>query len=302
MPPQLPWTDEMVNVLLNLVVVKGVHIAAREEVKKKWNEVNDDLYLNPPFVGYKSVHYRKGDYRNLQEKYKRVKAAVVEDMHAGNKSKYTGELSQQYALIEQICQEIETQAELRNAKKEDAADLEKALRETEAKVLRKKEYGKRKNIDGTITDYTDGKRKAQGPGIDDVMSGIYESIKAKHSPANDEKMTEKTILTWINNNGKTSENLLSDSFISELDNFYYETLDLISSVGIQTIVSIYCSRGRGFDRELFQNSMRELGFKPLAYHKLYVGITNWHFKAEEEAKPTVTPLPMTELAGVDSSD
>ena len=152
----------MVNVLLNLVVVKGVHIAAREEVKKKWNEVNDDLYLNPPFVGYKSVHYRKGDYRNLQEKYKRVKAAVVEDMHAGNKSKYTGDLSQQYALIEQICQEIETQAELRNAKKEDAADLEKALRETEAKVLRKKEYGKRKNIDGTITDYTDGKRKAQG--------------------------------------------------------------------------------------------------------------------------------------------
>ena len=295
MAPQLPWTTEMIDVLLNLVILKGIHVSSRTEVKSKWCELNEDIYLNGCFAPFKSIYYKKGEYRNLREKYLKVKAAITEDMASGNKSKYSGELSQQYSLVEQICHEIDEDRELKNSRKGVAAELETVLKDTEDKILRRKEYGKRKSIDGVIVDYSEGKRKPSGSSIDDAIVNISETMKTRYSSSTNEREVERKILDWIRTEGKGPEDLLKDSNISLAYESYLDTFDLLNSVGIETLVSIYCSRGKSFEREQFQNSMRELYFKPIEFHKLYVGLTSWHFQAEDKYSKKVTPVPMEPL-------
>ena len=115
-----------------------IHIAVKKEL-------NEDLFKNAPFSRYKPTHYIKDEYRNLRAKYQKVKSTIVEDMHKGNKSKYNGYLSKQYELVEQICKEIDEANELRNAKKDDAAELEKVLKATEVKMRSRNTYGTQEN-------------------------------------------------------------------------------------------------------------------------------------------------------------
>ena len=57
MAPQLTWTDDMINtLLLELVILKGIHIAVKKEVKGKWKELDEDLFKNAPFSHYKLTH------------------------------------------------------------------------------------------------------------------------------------------------------------------------------------------------------------------------------------------------------
>ena len=174
----------MINILLNLVIVKGIHVSSRTEAKsKKWCELKEDIYLNGCFAPFKSIYYKKGEYHNLREKYLKVKGAITEDMASGNKSKYSGELSQQYSLVGQMCHEIEEDRELKNLGKGDAAKLETVLKDTEDKILRRKEYGKQKLIDCVIVGYSEGKRKASGSSIDDAIVNISETMKTRYSPS-----------------------------------------------------------------------------------------------------------------------
>ena len=54
--PYIPWNDEMVVVLLNLVVTEGVHIAKKSEITKKWNAVNDLFFEQNELLLYKSAY------------------------------------------------------------------------------------------------------------------------------------------------------------------------------------------------------------------------------------------------------
>ena len=125
MAPQLPWSDEMENALLSLILSKGVHTASKDEVKRKWNEVNDELYTKACFEPYKALHYQKGDYRYLREKFNRIR------------SRYSGELSEKHPLISQICQEIDEQIKIKNSG-----------REYPLYIPGKVETGKRKSVNG----------------------------------------------------------------------------------------------------------------------------------------------------------
>ena len=88
---------------------------------------------------------------------------------------------------------------------------------------------------------------------------------------------------------------MKDSNICLAYKSYLGTFDLLDSVGVETLVSIYCSRGKSFKREQFQISMRELNFKPIEVHGLYVGLTLWHFQAEDKYSKKTTPVPMEPL-------
>ena len=224
----------MITTLLNLIVVKGVHLASRTEVKDLWNELHEDIYLNPSFAGYKAIHYKKGDYRYLRDTFKRVLATVSEDMRSGNKSKYSGDLSKQYSLVEQIVNEMNEQNELKESKKEDAAEFEKLLEETEAKVLRKKEYGKRKDVDGNLTDYSEGKRRAGNP-TDEAIAVMADAIKASIASKVDEGKVEKDIMTWIQMTNRGIADLLFASDIPMTNKFYADVYDLIDSVGLKLL-------------------------------------------------------------------
>ena len=208
-------------------------------------------------------------------------ATVSEDMRSGNKSKYSGDLSKQYSLVEQIIvNEMNEQNELKESKKEDAAEFEKLLEETEAKVLRKKEYGKRKDVDGNLTDYSEGKRRAGNP-TDEAIAVIADAIKASIASKVDEGKVEKDIMTWIQMTNRGIADLLFASDIPMTNKFYADAYDLIESVGLKTVVSIFCSRGKAFARDSFQQSMKEMDCKPVVFHKLYVGLSDWRQQADD---------------------
>ena len=97
--PYIPWNDEMVVVLLNLVVTEGVHIAKKSEIAKKWNAVNDLFFEQNELLLYKSA-YKKDDHRKLRDKYKSELKKIKADIDTGNQSGKSGELSQRYQLVQ----------------------------------------------------------------------------------------------------------------------------------------------------------------------------------------------------------
>ena len=54
--PYIPWNDEMVVVLLNLVITEGVHLAHKNDTTKKWNKVNDLFFEQNELLPYKSAY------------------------------------------------------------------------------------------------------------------------------------------------------------------------------------------------------------------------------------------------------
>ena len=102
--PYIPWNDEMVVVLLNLVVTEGVHIAKKSEITKKWNAVNDLFFEQNELLLYKSA-YKKDDHRKLRDKYKSELKKIKADIDTGNQSGKSGELSQKYQLVQHILKE-----------------------------------------------------------------------------------------------------------------------------------------------------------------------------------------------------
>ena len=250
----------MENALLSLILSKGVHTASKDEVKRKWNEVNDELYTKPCFEPYKALHYQKGDYRYLREKFNRIR------------SRYSGELSERHPLISQICQEIDEQVKMKNSG-----------REYPVYIPGKIESGKRKSVSGDAIELqSEGKRKPADK-LDEAILNMVENMRTSLSRKVDEEVTEKDILAWMNSTGKSAEDLLAASDVAPTYHGYGGALELLKMVGVETIVSIYCSVGKGFDREMFQNALRELEFHPIIFHKIYVGLTSWRRQASNFA-------------------
>ena len=96
--PYIPWNDEMVVVLLNLVISEGVHLALKNDIINKWNKVNDLFFEQNELIPYKSA-YKKDDHRKIRDKYKSELKKTKADIDTGNQSGKTGELSQKYQPI-----------------------------------------------------------------------------------------------------------------------------------------------------------------------------------------------------------
>ena len=102
----IDWSDALVDLLFYYVISSGAHIAARDKVTQKWNEVNDNLCAS-----IKEKHYVRGKFRKLRDKYEREKTNTRHEMSAGNKSKYEGDVSQLFKRIKQAIDEEEEHEE-----------------------------------------------------------------------------------------------------------------------------------------------------------------------------------------------
>ena len=206
------------------------------------------------------------------------------------------------SLVRFLSREKDAHKASKQMAKDGAAELEKALSETEEKVLRKKEYGKRKDVDGNIVDYSEGKRRVVSA-TDEAIVSIVEVMKSSILDQKTEETTEKNMIEWVNLTQKSVEDLLISSDITPLNACYCETVELIESLGVKTLISIYCSRGKDFDRELFKESLKELSFKPIAYHKIYVGLSDWRHQTEDSlARQVFVTPPVLQPLSLSSSN
>lgn len=210
--------------------------------------------------------------RKIRDKFNAIKSSVEEDMRSGNKSKYAGELSEQYSLVEQICREIEEADETKLNKKDEKNKLSKLLEATEEVILSKKEYGKRKRADGSIVDHSSDKKKKDG--FDDALVGLVNSLNNSDATGQ-EAVVERKLMDWLTSNGKTSEDLLKEANVMEGSDAHDISLALLNELGIDTLINIYCAKGNSFEPKEFKSSLRDLGFPPLVYHKIYKVISQW---------------------------
>ena len=60
-----PLTPQLICLLLTLVLTEGAHVAKKNEVTKKWNDVNDHFFNQNETQALKAELYKK-DYQRIK--------------------------------------------------------------------------------------------------------------------------------------------------------------------------------------------------------------------------------------------
>lgn len=147
MPPKedkavnIPWDNDMVLCLLNLVIAKGAHLHKRTmKSTELWIEVHNALFDQPEYAHLKKLvttldKAGRIDVRKLKDKLVSVKEAVLKKKETGNLSGLEGDMSPTFQLVQQIMQEEADVAEQALIEKQSDVDNKKRLEDNEKTVL-----------------------------------------------------------------------------------------------------------------------------------------------------------------------
>ena len=96
-----------------------------------------------------------------------------------------------------------------------------------------------------------------------------------------EEAVQASMLAFIKATNKTPDDLAEACFdpARHMENFV-NVVDTAHLVEIDTIVSIYCSKGLNFEPIKFKASMERLGFSYLSANKIYMVMEKWRADAE----------------------
>ena len=122
MPPQFPWNPELEEHFLTLVLQKGMHLKGRGNgVAKEWDNLIVELFSDSLFLPHKAIYFAdetKPPTRKFRDHLQNTLARVANIISAGNKSAFeSAEKSALVKVAEQINNEIDEQAELKEAEK-----------------------------------------------------------------------------------------------------------------------------------------------------------------------------------------
>lgn len=263
--PHLPWTDQMLCTLLNIVLVKGAHVCNRNKTSEIWSEVLSDFFLQDEMQLYRATHYIPGDYRKIKDKFLSTLKVVKADIDKGNQSGKDGELSPLYVLVKHVLNDIDTTEEEKakdKATKVEMEQLENSL------LIRMR--GKRSPDNDAEHDCS---KKSQNT-MKSWESHLMALAENRAKPIGlAESEAEQRILDYINKEEKTEKHLAN-----QLDE---GTLKSLNEISLRVIVSLYCAKGENFTQRYFKESMKELGIPPLVCHKIYTTLEDWRKFSEE---------------------
>ena len=152
-------------------------------------------------------------------------------------------------------------------------------------------FGKRKNPDGSIMEYSSAKQKdkLKRDSIETAMLDFLDDVRAtkKQAILTDESIVEIEMMNWIAVNGKTIGSLLDEANVpGHLLADAYQTL---SDLELSTIVNMFCAKGQSFTCELFKREMDKMDVKPLVYHKIFKVLTQWKTAVASSGKENCAP-------------
>ena len=150
MAPQIPWSEPLETLLLHCVIVKGAHVCGGKKVTQSWNDVNDMFFQQSETAALKEPHYVSGNARKLRDKYKSLLENVQRDIESGNQSGKEGEQSDLYKHTQTIYNDILE----KETEKEYGAVLKEKLNEAEKTILSQAGALKKRQLDGTLVDFT----------------------------------------------------------------------------------------------------------------------------------------------------
>lgn len=282
---RLPWNEDLEGLLLYCIVAKGGHLChGKKNSSQIWNSINDMFFEQPELQEHKGDHYKQGQsgFRKLREKYVTLVAAIEKDMESGNLSAKSGDdLNDKYKYAKQILEEKAAKL----AEKEAGLVLKQKLNDTEKELLAQSGPLKRKLIDGTVVDNTKKNRKAP-PSFEETLLQIVTSPAAStvsdqsskeqqcglHA---DEEAFEVKFSEWISDNGRTLQELIHSARINNED-----VIANLVELGMNTLISIYCTRNANFSATVFKKELREMEFTQMTCSKLYCALQEWRREYE----------------------
>ena len=264
--------------LLELIVSSGLHIATTSKRKDMWNQINRDIFHNALFLTFKDEHFKEGDYRKLRDKFTLLKKESSKLMDDGNKSKYGGELSPKFKLLNQIIAE-ESAAEIDNSNKKSADDEErKLIQETGDRVVAgkvsKRDIGKVvAHLDGSVSDNRIPKKANS---FEEYLMRKMEN----DNPADTEGEVGKRLSGWVSSNGKVVQDLFIDINLSmiptaELRKELEVSMTLIEALGLKSLINIYCQNGKKFHADYFRERMMSTSIHVFVIYKIFPVLEAW---------------------------
>ena len=124
-------------IFLKLIISSGVHMASKGSSSVDlWLQVNKDLFLNDLFIPFKEEHYKEKDYRKLRrDKFNAMKKEATKMMESGNKSKFGGDFSEKFKLLQQAIEESNQADNERQLKKDNDEAEKKLIQETGDRIM-----------------------------------------------------------------------------------------------------------------------------------------------------------------------
>ena len=126
-----------------------------------------------------------------------------------------------------------------------------------------KNYGKRKNADGSISEYSSTKQmnKLQREYIETAMIEFLGEVKAskKQAAPIDESAVEIEMMNWIAFHGKTIGSLLYEANVP--GNAMADAFQILSDLELSTIVNMFCAKGQNFTSEVFKRELDKMDVK-----------------------------------------
>lgn len=286
MPPKssrrLPWTDEMDISLLNLVMTSGVHIAGHNDKKRHWTLINEQFFGRPEMQEYRTDFYNKDDYRKLRDRFTTLLSDIQRDIDIGNQSGKSGELNELYELVQKIKIEIDTNEEEKENEKERKLSDKKKINETSDEVLALAQSG---SVKRRLSESSLQSRESKKPSatFDEKIIQFMSSNENKRDEQFSEEAIEETIKGYLARKEITMSSICDSINASE------EMKELFESIGLETLISIYCSLGNNFKPQLFKDQIKEIGCDLIITHKIYNALQNIRKAATNEiSSPSLT--------------
>ena len=150
-------------------------------------------------------------------------------------------------------------------------------------------------IDGEIIDISKRDRKASPTTMEDSVVNAILTIgrrskkdsEVKPAGESEEEIVELMMNKWVELEGLTAKDLMCAASISE------EILSEIEAIGLETLISIYCTAGEKFAAKIFKEELRSMEVPMLICSKLYMGLQKWRRSAVQYLKSNsdyITPL------------
>ena len=205
---------------------------------------------------FRALHYKMDNHREKRDKYKNILSEVQADIERGNQSGKEGEISEKFSMVKQIKEEIDeheyekaTNGDLKRKLDANADDILKR-----AKVSKPLEgYGRRKLVDGTFSGGSDESsstktstsNKKHLSSFDEKLFSYLEKDKENSKQVCNEEITEEHMKAWIKLHDKNELDIVTEGKLP--DSFF----EMIVYIGIDVLLSIYCSRNMNFSPVYF---------------------------------------------------
>lgn len=275
----IPWTDPLLESLLNLVIVNGGHIAKASERATLWEKINNEFFALPE-ASMLEDHYVRGNPRKIRDKYNQVLKQTKEFMASGNTSAMeSADTSALFKLSKQIYDEMEEKEE----EKEAGVALKRALDDNESFILGGGKHAKTIASSGSSV-ISSGSRSEGGgkPKRDSFDAVLMSYLENKMNPSKNIERPEDNIEILLEQFCKTNKKDIA-SLLAEASIKDEATTQILQELGLDTICSIYCS-GK-FEANNFKEPLKEMGVPPLSYHKLFCIMQKWR----NQASTTILP-------------